>query len=74
MKSRHLIELEALEFIEGLERPTLSSETLPAVRNYVKKTFDSADLQAPGITVFKTSAPGIQGEPSVPVIAASTAG
>jgi acetyl esterase/lipase len=68
MKSRHLIEPEALEFIEGIRRPTLSRETLPQVRNYVKTTFESVDLAIPGVIVRKARAPGIRGEPDVSLI------
>ena len=68
MKSRHLIEPEALEFIEGLRRPTLSRETLPHVRNYVKATFESVDVHSPGVTVRKARASGIRGAPDVSLI------
>jgi acetyl esterase/lipase len=69
MKSRSLIELEALPFIEGFERPVLCAGTLPALRAVGEKSppeIDPADFHR--VTITRTVATVPAYDSAVPVV------
>src|SRR6185503_533330 len=68
MRSRHLVEPEALEFIEGLPTLNLSMENLAQLRRSTKQASREANAHsARGVTRERFTAPGIQGGPDVSV-------
>lgn len=69
MKSRHLIEPEAVSFIENAAPLRLSREALPGLRAAAKDAWGGRRRQpAPGVIVQRASAPGVDGGPDVPLI------
>jgi acetyl esterase/lipase len=69
VKSRHLVEPEALEVIEQFTRPSFSRERLAELRALVKQRFlELRTPSPPGVTARRATAPGSQGAPDIPLI------
>ena len=68
-KSRHLVEPEALEFLEGAARPPLTLTTLPAVREYARTVFSNRPGQKHNAIVARElRVAGLNADPDLRVI------
>jgi acetyl esterase/lipase len=66
-RSRHLVEREALEFLEKGQRPALTRENLRDIREYARSLFNTAHVHSGTVKVEKMIIPGLSGEPDVPI-------
>src|ERR1700730_10918230 len=68
-KSKHLVESEALAFLERFTRPQLSLEKLPDLRAFAKNLFqEPRRAAAASLAVLRETAPGLECGPDVPLI------
>jgi acetyl esterase/lipase len=69
MKTKHLVEPEALAFIEQFPRFDFSVERLPKIRALARTMMlETKKAPTPGVTSWRSVAPGHGGTPDVPVV------
>jgi triacylglycerol lipase len=68
MKSRHLIEPQALEFIESLPPASLALERLAEIRASADTLWRASREKPPGVSVQRLQVPGVEGGPDVPAL------
>lgn len=70
MKSKHLVEVEALAFLESLQRPPLSGDNLRALRALAQQQSLAASFPSrlENIVIKRAVAAGAEGGPEVPLV------
>lgn len=69
MKTKHLVEPEALGFVEQFPRFDFSAARLAEIRAFAAKmSLETKKVPTPGVTSRRSVAPGLEGSPDVPVI------